>query len=46
VLHHVAGESSPRQVAISVSRSTAQKVAMSLLAAVLVFITMFAVPAG
>jgi hypothetical protein len=33
-------------VAISVSRSKAQKVAMGLLAAVLVFITMFAVPAG
>jgi hypothetical protein len=33
-------------VAISVSKSTAQKVAMSLLAAVLAFITLFAVPAG
>ncbi len=33
-------------VAISVSKSTAQKVAISLLAAVLAFITLFAVPAG
>ena len=33
-------------VAISVSKSAAQKVAMSLLAAVLAFITLFAVPAG
>jgi hypothetical protein len=33
-------------VAISVSDKTAQKVAISLLAAVLLFITMFAVPAG
>jgi hypothetical protein len=33
-------------VAISVSKSATQKVAMSLLAAVLAFITMFAVPAG
>ena len=33
-------------VAISVSEGTGQKVAISLLAAVLLFITMFAVPAG
>ena len=33
-------------VAISVSKSTAQKVAIGLLAAVLAFITLFAVPAG
>ena len=33
-------------VAISVSKSTAQKVAISLLAAALAFITLFAVPAG
>jgi hypothetical protein len=33
-------------VAISVSKSTAQKVSISLLAAVLAFITLFAVPAG
>ena len=33
-------------VAISVSKSTAQKVAISLLASALAFITLFAVPAG
>ena len=33
-------------VAVSVSNSTAQKIAISLLAAVLAFITLFAVPAG
>ena len=33
-------------VAISVSKSTAQKVAIGLLAAVLAFITLFAIPAG
>ena len=33
-------------VAVSVSKSTAQKVAISLLAVVLAFITLFAVPAG
>ena len=33
-------------VAISVSEGTGQKIAISLLAAVLLFITMFAVPAG
>ena len=33
-------------VAVSISESTAQKIAIRLLAAVLAFITMFAVPAG
>jgi hypothetical protein len=33
-------------VAMSVSKSTAQKVGMGLVAAVLAFVTLFAVPAG